>query len=222
MTGTTKNIAAALTFLGALIVSQSTAMADLRVAGDSTETAFSNGQQTWEDLTFSSGAFDVTSSGNPVMLTGEDKLGTLALGDREGPINLLLGRDNFHLTLSFTAPEGLLPKSTTFTADILGVASRYGGFATVLFNDWTQNFTFKDDLGGTGSFTLSLTPTTVFNGKNVLLVNSNRSIDVTGKITNVAFTTVPEPGVIVSLVTMLLGAGLWGRKSLFGVRGRRT
>jgi len=218
----TKNVAAALTFLGALIVSPSTALADIRVAGDTTETAFSNGQQSWEELTFSSGAFDVTSSGSPVMLAGEDKLGSLALGDREGPTNLLLGRDNFHLTLTFTMPEGLLPKSTTFTADILGVASRYGGFATVFFSDWTQDFTFKDDSGGVGSFTLSLSPTSVFNGKNVLLVTSNHSIDVTGKIENVAVTTVPEPGVMVSLVTMLLGVGLWGRKSLFSVRRRRT
>ena len=51
---------------------------------------------------------------------------------------------------------------------------------------------------------------------------AKRSIDVTGKIENVAVTTVPEPGVMVSLVTMLLGVGLWGRKSLFSVRRRRT
>lgn len=186
----------AISLLAGLLLSQSVALADLQIKGNTDGSYFTNA---WDGLSFTSAAFDVTPVGGSASLT----LGHLDLTGCRGCMNLYGGSDQFHMLVNLLMPVNT--GGTAFTADIGGVVFGNTGFVTLAFDSWAQNFTTSD-----GNFTLTLAPTNVFLGHDVVTVLAGRRVDLTARIENAVAT--PEASVIALLAMMILCLGACVRK----------
>lgn len=110
----------------------------------------------------------------------------------------------FKLTVDFLLPTGLTPDPLQATADVTGgVFFGFGG-ATIDFSNSPINFTFSN-AAGSGSFKLTIADVEVSNGS---------SQQLTGTISNVAFSGTPEPGSVMLLMSVVGVLGLTFRKRL--------
>jgi hypothetical protein len=225
MNGFTKTTLLRLTVaaVAMLLILPSLARADLDIQGSSSGTYFTTtGTATWDELTFTPNDFSVTASGDTVLLEGANSLGHFDLATCTGSLlscpDWFVGDDTFHLLLTFTAPSGVTGDSSdsVFTADLFGAVTRSAGFVSLLFDTWSKTFTYEN-ASGTGSFTLSLYPTQILLGHDIVTVYAGGSgVDLTAKIDQISFTPTPEAGTVMSLLVMIGGLGICG------LRLRRT
>jgi PEP-CTERM motif len=148
-------------------------------------------------LSYTNSTFDVTSSGGfapvggPPASPNVNNLGSFTLTSAS---NTYTGND-FTLLVSFTAPPGVSPTSTTFTDLITGsVTAGSGGGVNIAFNTPSQTFSFDG-----GTFTLS-----VNNVSLTALAEGSNSIAVSGSILVEA---VPEPSTWAMMILGFLGVG---------------
>jgi len=161
-----------------------------------------NGLMTYRNSTFSgmtSGGF--LGIGNaPGVGVNIDNLGSFSLTN--GTQNFAGGF--FNLRVSFSAPSGVVPPNTVFTANLSGnvtaLGTDNGGFS-IMFTNPSQNFVFDG-----GSFTLNV------NSLSVQGVGANapdRNVALTGFITA---TVVPEPSTYLLMAAGLAAVGMFSRR----------
>ena len=133
-----------------------------------------------------------------------DNLGsfTLTNGTRD------FAADRFNLRVSFTAPGGVVPSSTVYTALLSGSvtavgANDQGGFSLVFTNP-TQTFAYDG-----GTFTLSVNNLSV---QGVGAGSPDKSVAVTGFIVATPTSTVPEPSTYALMAAGLAGLGIVARR----------
>lgn len=198
--GQIRIVLAAISLLAGLLLSQSVALADLQITGN-TDGSYFNATTTnvWDGLSFTPAAFDVTLVGGSASLT----LGHFDLTGRRGCIDFYAGQDQFHLLVNFLAPVNA--GGTTLTADVGGIVIGSAGFVALAFDKWAQDFTTSD-----GTFRLTLAPTEVLLGHDFVTVLAGGRIDLTARIENAGAT--PEASVIALLAMMILCLGACVRK----------
>lgn len=126
-------------------------------------------------LSFTNSTFDVTSSGGFAAIGGApatpnvNNLGSFTVTSATSSFN-----NDFSLLVSFNAPPGVSPTSTTFVDLVTGsVTSGVGGAVNVKFDTPPQVFTFDG-----GAFTLSVNDVSL-----TALSDASNSIAVSGLIT---------------------------------------
>jgi hypothetical protein len=127
-------------------------------------------------LSFTNSTFNVTSSGGFAAIGGApatpnfNNLGSFTVTNATSSFN----NDDFSLLVSFSAPAGVSPTSTTFVDLVTGsVTSGVGGAVNVKFDTPPQAFTFDG-----GAFTLSVNDVSL-----TALGDASNSIAVSGLIT---------------------------------------
>lgn len=159
-------------------------------------------------LTYRNSTFSGTTTGGflgigtvPGAGVNFDNLGsfTLTNGTRD------FAADRFNMRVSFTAPGGVVPPNTVFTALLSGSvtavgANDQGGFS-LMFTNPTQTFTFDG-----GSFTLTVNNLAV---QGVGAGSMDKAVAVTGFINA---TTVPEPSTYLLMAAGLAGVGIVSRR----------
>lgn len=193
--------------LGLLSFGSGTALADFDIQG-STSGGFYLGPvalgSSFSGLNFEGASFGPTTMG-PSGTTLS--MGTFNLATLLGYFDPF----DFRLNVNFTAPAGA--GSTTFSADLRGLVTIFGGSVTVDFDNSPIHFNFANS-AGSGSFDLSIADVSVSNF-------SSRSI--TGRISNATYlastVSVPEPFTPTILIINLLAVGLFAARLKVPRRG---
>ena len=178
------------------------------------ETANSNVVDAFGPLTYRNSTFSGISSfgflgigANPSSTTNIDNLGSFLL---TAGTQSFVG-ESFVLRVSFTAPGGVVPPSTLFTANLAGnvVANPVdaGGYS-LIFTNPAQVFTYPE-----GSFTLNVNNIA---GLGVATGSSDKLVALTGSIVVNAGpgqqSVVPEPSTYLLLASGLAGIGIIARR----------
>jgi hypothetical protein len=108
---------------------------------------------------------------------------------------------DFRLSINFVGPT---TNGTTFSANLSGLVSLFGGTATINFDNTPKHFTFSN-AQGSGSFDLTLSDVRVSNGSTGSII---------GKISNATFATTPEPTAVVLTSAFLGGLLILFRKRI--------
>jgi hypothetical protein len=156
-------------------------------------------------LTYTNSTFNVTTVGGVAAIgnfpgtPNTDNLGSLMFP--AGPVsNFDFTGQRFVLNVSFTAPAGVSPTSTLYSAQLLGTVNQSAGGVTFDFDNTVRNFTYNG-----GTFTLAVNDVSLT--KNV----AGTSVAVTGFLTQTS--TVPEPSTYLLMATGMAG--------IFGIVRRR-
>jgi len=178
-----------------------TAFADFQIEGSTSGTFYAGSTPLGNSLfglQFTGSSFGPTSLGPPSGTTLN--LGTFDFATLLAFFNPF----DFQLAVNFTAPAGA--GGTTFSADLKGFVTLFGGSAKVDFaNNGPIHFDFA---GGAGSFDLEITDVVIpnFSSGSIIGTISNATYNPSAVISSVS---VPEPLTPTVLVFNLLAVGLF-------------